>query len=138
MGKKKADEDQGNEPSKWGKGKTDEASWFQPGCKPGPGRPKGSKNAKTIWQETNAEKVTMKVNGKPTRFPKGQVKYKQLANQAASGNLKATSMAIGLDEKWSPPENAPPSPSDIEADLSALQSYIDLQRKFAKTPETES
>ena len=83
---KKASNGQGGELPKWGKGKTDEATWFKPGCKAGPGRPKGSKNSRTIWQEANAEKVTVKVNGKTTQVAKGPLKYKQLVGKAASGD----------------------------------------------------
>ncbi len=135
---KKASKDEGAEPPKWGKGKTDEATWFKPGCKAGPGRPKGSKNARTIWQEANAEKVTVKVNGKTTQVAKGPLKYKQLVGKAASGDLKAIGMAISLDDKYAPVETAPPAPEETAADLAVLDVYIALQQKFAKLPETKS
>ena len=45
---KKSDKKNG----KWGKGKTDPATWWEKGCEsPNPnGRPKGSKNQKTLWK----------------------------------------------------------------------------------------
>ena len=133
-----ADHEGAAEPSKWGKGKTDPDTWFKPGAKPGPGRPKGSKNVKTAWLEINAEKTAVKIAGKAKSVPKGQLKYYQLATKAANGDLKAISMAIVLDEKWSPHEAPPPTPKDTAADLAALDAYIALQQKFGKPENTQS
>lgn len=132
MSKAKDDKDEA-QPSKWGKGKTDEASWFKKGCKPGPGRPKGSKNFKTIWAEANAEKVTISVGGKPKQITKGELKYQQLATKAAQGEPKAMALAISLDEKWQPVEAEPPTSEDTAADLATLNDYIALQQKFGKS-----
>lgn len=120
--------------SSWGKGKTDPDSWFKPGCKPGPGRPKGSKNHQTVWQEANALKVKVPINGKQVSLSKGQMKYHQLSNKAAGGDMKAISKAIELDEKWSSVDLAPPTPQEHQADLVTLDAFIALRQKFGPTP----
>ena len=132
MGAKNDDGSDGH-PSKWGKGKTDEATWFTKGCKPGPGRPKGAKNHKTIWAEVSAEKVQVNVAGKAKHLTKGELKYHQLSSKAASGVIKAIEMAIALDEQWQPPLVVPSTPGDLDADLATLADYIALQTKFKKS-----
>lgn len=133
-----SDQEGAGEPSKWGKGKTDPATWFKPGGKPGPGRPKGSKNAKTVWAEINAEKTAIKIAGKPQTVTKGQLKYHQLATKAGNGELKAIAMAIGLDEKWSPHEAPPPTPKDTAADRVVLDALIAIQKKFGNSEGEQS
>ena len=118
---------------KWGKGKTDPSTWFAPGCKPGPGRPKGSKNRSTLWQKINAEKVPLTKGGKTVKVPKGDLKYHQISNRAANGDMKAINKAIELDDRFSPAEPAAPTPQDVEADLHALDNLIALRQKFAKS-----
>lgn len=128
------------EPSKWGKGKTDPATHWKKGCpSPNPkGRPKGSKNQKTMYKEAFGKKVTVHLDGVPATMPKKEVTYHQLANKAATGDPKATAMQLELDAKFDPVEEIPPTPEESAADYETLAEWIALREKFqvfAKKPE---
>lgn len=124
-------EDQ-NEQSKWGKGKTDPDTWWKAGGpSPNPkGRPKGSKNQKTIYMEAFQRKITVSLDGEQQTLPKREVGYHQLANKSASGDLKAISIQLGLDEKFDPGEAIPPTAEEAAADFHTLDAWIDLREKF--------
>jgi hypothetical protein len=128
-------------PSKWGKGKTDPDSWWKKGGpSPNPkGRPKGSKSQKTLYKEAFEEKVTVTIDGKPKTMTKKELGYHQVAQQSAAGNLKAFAMQKDLDEKFDPPEVAPPTPDESAADFAAFDAYVELREKFKvfKKPEAE-
>jgi hypothetical protein len=53
------------------------------------GRPKGSKNLATIVHKISRELVSVNVNGKPVRMSRLEASIHQLANKAATGELKA-------------------------------------------------
>lgn len=130
------------EPSKWGKGKTDPDSWWKKGCKsPNPkGRPKGSKNQKTIYEEAFGKKVSVNLDGVPATMPKKEVTYHQIANKAAAGDPKATAIQLELDAKFDPGEDIPPTKEESAADFATLDEWISLREKcevFAK-PSDES
>lgn len=114
----------------WGKGKTDPASWFQKGCKPGPGRPKGSKNKKNVYAALSAEKVTVTKNGMKVATTKGELKYAQLINKAANGDLKAITKAIELDDKFGLHQPEAAEDVDFSADLASLDYLIALKQQL--------
>lgn len=58
------------------------------------GRSKGSKNTATIFKEEFAAKVPIKENGAQRKISKLRASFKQLANAAAQGDLKAVTTAI--------------------------------------------
>lgn len=118
--------------SKWGKGKTDPESWWKKGGpSPNPkGRPKGSKNQKTLYQQAFGALVTVNLDGKPKTMTKKELSYIQLAQKAAAGDLKAFQYQKELDEKYDPPEVVPPSPEDSAADFATLEAWIALREKF--------
>ena len=118
--------------SKWGKGKTDPESWWKKGGQsPNPkGRPKGSKNQKTLYQEAFGEKVTVTMDGKQKTMSKKELGYHQVAQKAANGDLKAFQIQKELDERYDPPEAAPPSPEESAADYATLEAWIELREKF--------
>jgi hypothetical protein len=120
------------EPSKWGKGKTDPASWFD-GSKPGPGRPPGSKNKKSIYVELSDETVTITKDGKKVATTKGALKYAQVINKAANGDLKAVAMTIALDDKFGLHQPEAADEIDLSAELPSLDYLIKLQQDIAKT-----
>lgn len=126
------DDETGNQPAKWGKGKTDPASWWKQGDpSPNPkGRPKGSKNQKTIYQEAFGKKIKVNMDGVATTLPKKEVTYHQLANRAAAGDPKATAIQMQLDEKFDPPDTTPPTAEDSAADFATLDQWIALREKF--------
>lgn len=119
-------------PSKWGKGKTDPDTWWKKGCaSPNPkGRPKGSKNQKTLWMEAAQAKVIANLDGKPTAMTKQELAYHQLSQKAAAGDLKAIAMQLNLDEKFDPGESIPPTKEESAADYEVLEQWIALKEKF--------
>jgi hypothetical protein len=127
-----ADEKEAPKSSKWGKGKTDPKTWWKKGApSPNPkGRPKGSKNQKTLYKEAFDAKITVNMDGKQKTMPKKELGYHQLAQKAAAGDLKAFQIQKELDERYDPPEAAPPSPEESVADYATLEAWIALREKF--------
>ena len=118
--------------SKWGKGKTDPASWWPKGGKsPNPaGRPKGAKNQKTLYNEAYNEKIKVSLDGLNKSMSLKQVGYRQLARKSAAGDLKAIAMQLGLDAKFDPPDAAPPTPEASAADFATFSRWLELRQKF--------
>ncbi|SMQ69917.1 hypothetical protein SAMN06297468_2100 [Altererythrobacter xiamenensis] len=118
--------------SKWGKGKTDPATWWKKGGpSPNPkGRPKGSKNQKTLWKEAVQKKITVNFDGETQKMTKQELTYHQLAQKAASGDLKAIAMLLNLDEKFDPGETIPPTKAESAADFDTLEEWLKLKEKF--------
>lgn len=60
------------------------------------GRPKGRLNIATVLERTLRERVVINENGKRKTVTKLEAAVKQLANQAASGELKALQLLTAL------------------------------------------
>lgn len=120
------------DPSKWGKGKTDPASHWKKGCpSPNPkGRPKGSKNQRTLYMEAFGAKITANIDGELKTMSKKELGYHQLAQKAAAGDLKAFQIQKELDEKFDPPEQIMPTAEESAADFQTLEEWIALREKF--------
>lgn len=117
-------------PAKWGKGMTDPDTWWKKG-EPSPnpkGRPKGSKNQKTIWNEASSIKVEVNIDGKTLKMPKKEVKYHQLNDKAAAGDTKAIAMANELDAKFDPVEAVPPQHRSLPPTIRRLRSGCTSRR----------
>ena len=129
----------GKPPKKWGKGKTDpDTSWKKSAPSPNPnGRPKGSKNQKTLYTEAYAVKVGALMDGKPTIMPRKDLGYHQLAQKFAGGDLKVIAMQLVLDEKYDPVEAVPPTPEESKADYQTYQAWFELREKFKVFEEPE-
>ena len=74
------------------------------------GRPKGSRNVRTVVMEILKEKVSF--NGKMTR--KDKVIVMQLVRKAAKGNLDAAAMVIDRVDGKVPDEFVVPDPSALK------------------------
>ena len=124
--------DKSKKSSKWGYGKTDPDTHWKKGCpSPNPkGRPKGSKNQKTLHKEAVEQKLTVTFDGENKTMTKQELAYHQLAQQAAGGNLKAISMVQDLDEKFDPGETIPPSKEESAADFGTLKEWLKLKEIF--------
>jgi hypothetical protein len=87
------------------------------------GRPKGSKNLKTIVMEAAADQVAATVNGKSRKISKLQATVMQLATKAASGDHKAMGKFLELvDEMESRAFAARPTQFPLgEPDLEVLR-----------------
>jgi hypothetical protein len=127
-----ADEKEAPKSSKWGKGKTDPGSWWKKGGpSPNPkGRPTGSKNQKTLYKQAFETKITVNMDGKQKTMSKKELGYHQVAQKAAAGDLKAFQIQKELDERYDPPEAAPPSPEESAADYVTLETWIALREAF--------
>jgi hypothetical protein len=94
------------------------------------GRPKGTKNQKTLYKEAFEQKITVNMDGKQKTMSKKELGYHQVAQKAANGDLKAFQIQKELDERYDPPKAAPPSPEDSTADYATLEAWIELREKF--------
>jgi hypothetical protein len=119
-------------PKKWGKGKTDPDTWWEKGCKsPNPnGRPKGSKNQKTMYMSAFHKPIVVGVDGKKQTMPIKEAGYHQVAQKSAAGDLKAFQIQQALDEKFDPPELTPPTPEESAADFATFDAWLQLREKF--------
>ena len=117
---------------KWGKGKTDPATYWKKGDKsPNPkGRPKGSKNQKTMYKNAFDKMIIVGIDGKQKSMSLKEAAYHQLAQKAAAGDLKAFKIQQDLDEKYDPPELVPPTAEESAADYATFAAYIELREKF--------
>lgn len=124
--------DPNKKPSKWAKGKTDPDTWWKKGDpSPNPkGRPKGSKNQKTLWKEAVQKKITVNFDGETQKMTKQELTYHQLAQKAASGDLKAIAMQMSLDEKFDPGETIPPTKAESAADFGTFEEWLKLRETF--------
>lgn len=120
------------QPSRWGKGKTDPDTWWKAGApSPNPkGRPKGSKNQKTLWQEASEKKIIVQMDGQQKEMTKKEIGYHQIASKSAAGDLKAIAMQLALDEKFDPGETVPPTADESAADFETLDEWLKLREKF--------
>lgn len=119
--------------SKWGKGKTDPDTWWKKGAhSPNPsGRPKGSKNQKTMYKEAFGKKVQVNLDGETKKLSLAELGYCQLAQKAGAGDLKAIAMQVQLDEKFDPPATPPPTLEESHADFDTLETWVALREKFS-------
>ena len=78
-----------------GYGRPPTAMRFKPGHSGNPkGRPKGSKNFSTHFEEELSQQVTLVENGKRRRMTKRQALAKQLTNKALSNDARAAALVL--------------------------------------------
>jgi hypothetical protein len=83
--------------SKVGYGSPPENTRFKKGQSGNPhGRPKGTHNVGTVLERTLRERVVINENGRRKTVTKLEAAFKQLANKAASGELKAVQLLTTL------------------------------------------
>jgi hypothetical protein len=83
--------------SKGGFGKPPDGSKFKPGKSGNPaGRPRGSKNLRTVMEKELNDLVPITENGREKRLSKGAVAIKQLVNKAAAGDMKALQTILNI------------------------------------------
>src|SRR5208337_5675526 len=80
------------------------ATRFRPGQSGNPrGRPKGTRNLRTVVAAAAREQVEIKDNDRPRRITKLEAAVKQLVNRAAKGEERATRFFLDLlDVNWTP------------------------------------
>jgi hypothetical protein len=90
-----ADDTDGKPPSQVGYCKAPKHRQFVKGKSGNPrGRPKGSRNFATVLQDELKRRVPVTEDGKRKKITKREATAKQLANKAASGDLKAIPIVL--------------------------------------------
>jgi len=108
-----------------GYGKPPKHSQFKPGNKQGKGRPRGSRNVKSIVRDVLEDKVPVKINGKTRKVSPIELGVRQLVRKANAGDLKAISHVLALGERYSPPDDDARIPEDQTAfDLETIRHYL--------------
>ena len=95
------------------------------------GRSPGARNLKTLVNWTLDQLVIVTENGTRRKVSKGEAMVTQIANRAASGDLRATKIVLDfLRDSERQSEPAPPETGDLgEADNKVLEG---LKTRFAK------
>ena len=100
-----------------GYGRPPIATQFQKGQSGNPsGRPKGSKGISDVIAAALCERVTVTMNGKRHKITKWEAACAQMANQAASGNVKAAKLMIELLHQSEARDDARANGSGVSAD----------------------
>lgn len=110
-----------------GYGKPPEETRFQKGKSGNPrGRPAGSKNLSTVIQEALAETVVVIEGGRRVKKTKLEVAFAQLANKAASGDLKAVDMVCKFHAPMNPPADGEVMQGDHATGRNGGEGALDL------------
>jgi hypothetical protein len=108
------------------------AGQFKPGQSGNPkGRPKGSKNLRTVITRDLDEMVTIRENGTRRSVTKREVVGKQLVKKAIDGDYRAIQTILKVDDdteaivnrKAANQDNAPPDESLERDDVAILAAY---------------
>lgn len=106
-------------------------SQFKPGNKHGKGRPRGSRNMKSIVRGVLEDKIPVKINGKTRKVSPVELGLRQLVRKANAGDLKAISQVLTLGERYSPPDDDAPIPEEEAAyALETIKHYLLMQGDF--------
>jgi hypothetical protein len=124
MGKRDSDEGEGYSV---GYGQPPSGSRFKPGQSGNPkGRPKGTKNRITIFNQALNERVVVTEHGKRKNITKQEAIFKQLVNKAASGDHRAAQLVINEIRELEARLNATETGREIidEADQQVFQNFL--------------
>ncbi|ALR19786.1 DUF5681 domain-containing protein [Sphingobium baderi] len=106
-------------------------SQFKSGNKHGKGRPRGSRNMKSIVRDVLEDKIPVKINGKTRKVSPVELGLRQLVRKANAGDLKAISQVLTLGERYSPPDDDTPIPEEEAAyALETIKHYLLMQGDF--------
>jgi hypothetical protein len=128
-----------------GYGKPPEKTRFAKGRSGNPrGRPKGSQNLGTIFRQVSQRKVRIVENGKPRSVTLLQASILQIANKAATGDIRAFKELIALERIFAESEKVLPFETpDREKDEVVMRAMLtrmreDGQRVVANELEEEA
>jgi hypothetical protein len=108
---------------------------FRPGVSGNPkGRPKGTLNVATVLLRTLREKVVINEGGQRKTITKLEAAIKQLANKAASGELRALRQLVELAQDAETKQNsaAQRTPETNDMDLEVMEGIL---KRFQSTSE---
>jgi hypothetical protein len=120
-----------------GKGRPPKATRFQPGTSGNlRGRPKGSRNRATIWNDQMGKLMTARSGDRQVRISRFEAVIHRLLEQALQGDLKAINILLGYDQRFASlmPEPRPEPPPEP---LSASERKI-LERLLSRGPKQEA
>lgn len=87
-----------------GYGKPPKDTQFKPGQSGNPaGRPKGSRNLKTVLLDVLSEEITIRENGRPLVISKLEALCRSLAADALAGDKQTRKMLIDVLKRYSGP-----------------------------------
>jgi hypothetical protein len=115
-----------------GYGSPPEGSRFKKGISGNPkGRPKGSLNVATVFAKTLRERVVINEHGKRKTVTKLEAALKQLANKAASGDLRAFPQLVALARDIEAKQSMPGAQAPVlgELDLEVIDGIMKRYRK---------
>jgi hypothetical protein len=121
--------------------KPPKATQFSKGQSGNPnGRPKGGMSLKSIVRRAFAAKVIVNEGGKRQSKSKIEVSLTQLANKAASGDLKATNLMLQLSPMMEEESKSSVLTPDLIADRELAQKIVARMAKVAlqKPPENDN
>jgi hypothetical protein len=121
-----------------GYGKPPADTRFKKGVSGNPkGRPKGSMNVAKVSMKAMREKVVINEHGQRKTVTKLEAAVKQVANKAASGDQRSTSLLIELARDAEAKQNLPGAQ---QAELSAADQEIidDILKRFSETKQEDS
>ena len=121
-----------------GYGRPPLATRFKKGQSGNPkGRPRGARNLATLVTEALDEKVAVTERGKRRKITKREAIIKQLANRAASADLKATQILLGLMQDIERRAERTAEPATLsEADRQVLEFIRNRRLSAANDQET--
>lgn len=117
--------------------KPPESGQFKLGHKRAKGRPKGSKNAKTIARMVFFEKISYLSNGKKVKAEAFEVMLRKLRGKALEGDLRAITQVASIIFALDPPEQEAPPPELTEAERAVMGNYLALQQMMLPDNDDE-
>ena len=115
------------------RGKPPREHQFRPGQSGNPnGRPKGSKELRTLLEQELERKVDATIAGQNVRLTKRKAMVKRLVDKAIQGDLKALLTIVRMEEQGGPLRGSGAAPIDIDA-VTAKEEQI-LYGFLARTP----
>lgn len=97
---------------------------FKPGQSGNPkGRPGGTKNASTLFNEYFETKKQAKIGGKTVKLTGMEIVFRQISQQAMQGNFRFIQLALAL---WAQHGKTSEdiTAADLELDLEMLKSFV--------------
>jgi hypothetical protein len=91
-----------------GQSEGSKANQFRDGGRPGPGRPKGSKNLATLYRELGAMPVKMTINEQEQWISTTEGVLRKQRQKALNGDQRAAERFLDKIAEYSPPEERPP------------------------------
>lgn len=105
---------------------------FKKGVSGNPGgRPRGSRNMRSVFRDVMRQKISVTENGKTRRIPALEVMLRRLANEAMRSDPRALRLILPMIERYADATEAEPGTDELMA-----EDEIILARHLGRPPET--